>query len=360
MLWMLLSTAAIFLILLLPLIVVEEYRNRWLRHLGWIAQAVDAPTPNNSSPRLVSRPGNVAFSKVEADAFRESFLSESLRMFTVLLTPGMLTSGTKDSELTTSPDKNNSVPSPIVPIPRITTDGTEKNCHDIETGLGPSGSQQQASSNQSVSVEGRCDDRDDEAEDDINFDNSGQGAEGRVCGLPLPGECRQDFFVTVFTSTATHTVQHCSTCGNGEQQKLRDVANVCVICLSPFHVDERISWSSNPACEHIFHHSCIMNWMKTSGSKYLNKVLRDESRGKALPAGFPEDPVKRLMAFPMTCPCCRQIFILPRYNEANKENPEDQLDSQNEQTESVTSGSDENDQIVMTRTIATQVAANAA
>lgn len=57
----------------------------------------------------------------------------------------------------------------------------------------------------------------------------------------------------------------------------RTAANCCAVCLAEYEVGERIVWSSNPQCVHVFHVDCCVDW--------LVKMQ-------------PETP----------CPCCRQEF----------------------------------------------------
>jgi hypothetical protein len=50
----------------------------------------------------------------------------------------------------------------------------------------------------------------------------------------------------------------------------------CAICMEPFVVGQTVSWSASTSCEHVFHHSCIKEWL-----------LRH-----------------------IHCPCCREVYLL--------------------------------------------------
>jgi len=78
----------------------------------------------------------------------------------------------------------------------------------------------------------------------------------------------------------------------------REVPIFCAICLGEYETADRVCWSSNTACTHVFHHDCILQWLKASG-KRASKQQR-----------FSETPsVEQVMNFAMECPCCRQSFI---------------------------------------------------
>jgi len=78
----------------------------------------------------------------------------------------------------------------------------------------------------------------------------------------------------------------------------REVPIFCAVCLGEYETTDRVCWSSNTACTHVFHHDCIFQWLKASG-KRASKQQR-----------FSENPtVKQVMNFAMECPCCRQSFI---------------------------------------------------
>jgi hypothetical protein len=106
--------------------------------------------------------------------------------------------------------------------------------------------------------------------------------------IPYPGECRPDQLP------------------EGVVPTLRDVRNGCAICLCTFEVEDRISWSGNVACTHVFHHKCIVDWLVSAGKKHLRRQQRDEER-----SGVVQNctPIAKVTSSPMLCPCCRQEFI---------------------------------------------------
>lgn len=63
----------------------------------------------------------------------------------------------------------------------------------------------------------------------------------------------------------------------------RLVPNVCSICLCNYNVGNTVVWSSNEACEHVFHENCILQWLMKQR----------------------EGPL---------CPCCRRDFVLDPYD----------------------------------------------
>lgn len=85
----------------------------------------------------------------------------------------------------------------------------------------------------------------------------------------------------------------------------RQVPNGCVICLSGFDPDEKITWSYNPLCSHIFHHECVVHWYLTVGRKEQRKCRRRH------PLLGPEEELAMICKFPMDCPCCRRSFCKP-------------------------------------------------
>mmetsp|Transcript_9203 Transcript_9203/g.14722 ORF Transcript_9203/g.14722 Transcript_9203/m.14722 type:complete len:386 (+) Transcript_9203:365-1522(+) len=79
--------------------------------------------------------------------------------------------------------------------------------------------------------------------------------------------------------TSSDTIQS----NNNQDTKLRRVQNECSICLCEYNVGSDIVWSSNPLCEHVFHETCIEQWLMKQ---------RDG---------------------PM-CPCCRRDFVIDPFD----------------------------------------------
>ena len=41
-----------------------------------------------------------------------------------------------------------------------------------------------------------------------------------------------------------------------------DPSSACVICLEPFRVGDRVTWSKEMECQHVFHKDCIVEWLQ--------------------------------------------------------------------------------------------------
>ena len=81
--------------------------------------------------------------------------------------------------------------------------------------------------------------------------------------------------------------------------ELRAVPIFCAVCLMKYEISDRVCWSSNSECSHMFHEDCMLRWQMVLGRKH--------SRRKRFSANPSE---KKLLDFALTCPCCRQDFIL--------------------------------------------------
>lgn len=119
-----------------------------------------------------------------------------------------------------------------------------------------------------------------------------------------------------------------------ESQNHRSAPNGCPICLCTFQPDDRITWvstmygrvrtgiwetrwsdtiptytlpqSSNPDCNHVFHHDCVLGWLKT---RRLRKVRRRGSNDQTRISDS-VDPLEWIIASStMACPCCRRNFV---------------------------------------------------
>ena len=87
-------------------------------------------------------------------------------------------------------------------------------------------------------------------------------------------------------------------------EKRRSVPKFCAICLDEYEKNDRVCWSSNKECTHVFHEDCIQHWLMTSGKKRsANKY-------------FSKHPTDKELLENADCPCCRQDFTCVNANSA--------------------------------------------
>lgn len=78
----------------------------------------------------------------------------------------------------------------------------------------------------------------------------------------------------------------------------RTASKFCAICLASYEQYEKISWSSNGGCTHVFHNECILTWLSTLGDKWSRQQRFTEDLGPG-----------ELLGYELECPCCRQEFV---------------------------------------------------
>jgi len=96
-----------------------------------------------------------------------------------------------------------------------------------------------------------------------------------------------------------------------ESNNERVVPIFCAVCLMEYEVSERVCWSSNKECTHVFHEDCILQWLVSSG--------RTKSKRRWFPDNLSE---RRLMCYQLECPCCRQEFVSKETRSDNAEDSE--------------------------------------
>ncbi|KAI2496617.1 Ferric reductase like transmembrane component [Fragilaria crotonensis] len=58
----------------------------------------------------------------------------------------------------------------------------------------------------------------------------------------------------------------------------REISDSCAVCISLYRPADKVVWSSNPECKHVFHSACIEEWLRKERSH-------------------------------LRCPCCRHPFL---------------------------------------------------
>ncbi|EEC47911.1 predicted protein [Phaeodactylum tricornutum CCAP 1055/1] len=274
MFWLLFWAIALILFVVGPIIIDAQKRRKFLNYFPCFNFVEDETEPR-SSPYHGNTSFHYVLSKIQQDEIRESFILENVRSFTMTL----------DSEKIKVKEENE----------------RQNDVADVEQAI-PIG---KTSPTMSVSKKYALRDNDASSGDDDDDGGDLQIAvtldDGDGTGfivIPQPGMCCHEDLPKDMLPQPT-----------------RDVRNGCAICLCPYESDDKITWSSNTSCPHVFHHDCIVDWLMASGRKHLKRLRRQE---EGADGAAQTDPIERVIHFPKLCPCCRQDFIITDRDEDEK------------------------------------------
>lgn len=117
----------------------------------------------------------------------------------------------------------------------------------------------------------------------------------------------------------------------------------CAVCLNPFEVGQRVAWSSNPDCPHVFHHECLLEWFAAVGIKAWEKAEKKRRASKEKDDREASTIQKQICKFPTLCPYCRRDYFLDGIQETKDSDITD-TDTDNNSSTATSSSSAENEE----------------
>ena len=101
--------------------------------------------------------------------------------------------------------------------------------------------------------------------------------------IPEPGIPKGSLLDLITTNPNIGNNNNQENTTSNKRKALRLVQNECSICLCEYNVGDDVVWSSNPQCDHVFHETCIEQWLMKQRDGPL-------------------------------CPCCRRDFVIDPFD----------------------------------------------
>ena len=149
---------------------------------------------------------------------------------------------------------------------------------------------------------------------DSSSDSSSSDADASRSSTPSPLALKDNTLMSTTNTTTPRT---------------REVSKNCPICLSTYEPHDRICYSSNSECSHVFHCDCIIRWFVEMGRQNTDIVI---GHGTKLDESL-------LLDYMLSCPCCRQPFVAQNDDDefSNKKNKKGSVDDMEEKKNGVAS-----------------------
>ena len=115
--------------------------------------------------------------------------------------------------------------------------------------------------------------------------------------------------------------------GGCEDLPRRIESDGCAVCMNTLDVGQKVVWSSNPECPHVFHQQCLLDWFAAVGAK---KWKAQAARHIEMDSASLQ---KEVCKFPKLCPICRRDYFLEESSKETVADNETEDDSGNEPNE---------------------------
>jgi len=241
-----------------------------------------------------------------ADPIREAHLTNLMENFSMVLSKSDICDGEYDSE-----EEEQLKGEPAIET-RSETPPSSNDVHKEEE------NSDDLSKNNDIEMQLPKEKSSEGKEEEVDGDSSSLECDNSQCPqysfcIPIPGQI-------VGTCGATNFTRQTNSDG-------------CAVCMNSFEVGQKVVWSSNPECTHVFHHQCLHEWFVAVGT----------NAWKAEASCYHEmestEIQEKICKFPKLCPFCRRDFFL----EANQEAAEDTTTNNGNTSSSGSSNSSNDD-----------------
>lgn len=285
MLWVVAWVIALLVFLLVPVFLNEDSRNELIRKLTCQrveSTETESPPANPASSDNSTEAYHYVLSKAQEDEIRESYLIETLSHFTKKLPESSIIKqdeGTKDGS-------NNGEDLEYL----MDGENPANDDHSVDEDL-----------EAPTKTKGKS----------VGYDTADDSS---LEGGSVDGFLDEPLNQVIIPAAGVRR----DSCDDLPAELLRRVPNGCTICLGRFKPGDRVTWSNNKNCSHVFHNECILDWLIASGRKALRRQRRTEDHTELR---YVNNPLLKITNFAMLCPCCRQDFMLkPSEPDIPKEN----------------------------------------
>jgi len=265
-----------------------------------------------------------------AEPIREAYLRELMKDYSMVLSKSDFCIGSESNEKEESVDGTETAEAVLTPVIELccttllstsscdihdpTTDKVDNDCSgnpspmiDIEMQI------------EKINVsdeEEEGEEEEEEIDDTCDLECDNDECQHPTIYIPIPGQK----ILKLTVDDQMEGTEHASTILPAASEALfvsknKAHSDGCAICMNSFGAGQKITWSSNSECGHVFHHECLLEWFMSVGKMAWKAKIRRQER-----LGWEDKDTatirKEICDFPKLCPFCRRDYFLNGSQEA--------------------------------------------